>query len=151
VNAPLSSRRPVVLVIVLVAVFAAGIGAGVLADRLILDKPVIRARVVAGDMSRVLDGLDLTVEQRRKADSILSRRAPASESAMLQFAELLRAVSDSVDRELRQILTPLQQARLDSLRQAGPQMMLKRKRVTPGGTTVDTVLIRDTGSARIPP
>ena len=147
----MSSRRPVVLVIVLVAVFAAGIGAGVLADRLIFNKSVIRTRVVAGDMSHVLDGLDLTVEQRRKADSILTRRAPASETAMIQFAERLRAVSDSVDRELRQILTPAQQARLDSLGQTGSQMMLKRKRVTPGGTTVDTVLIRDTGSARIPP
>ena len=141
-SATVWSRRWVVLVIVLVAAFAAGIGAGVLADRLILNKPVVRARVVAGDMSRVLDGLDLTDEQRRQADSIISRRAPASESAMIQFAEQLRALSDSVDRELRQILTPTQRARLDSLRLAGPQMMVKRKRMTPAGTTVDTILHR---------
>jgi hypothetical protein len=144
VTAPLSSRRSLVLLVV--AVFAAGLGAGVLADRLILNRPVLRARVVTADMSKVLDGLGLTNEQRRQADSILSRRAPASESAMLQFAERLRAVSDSVDSELREILTPAQRARLDSLRPSGSRMMVKRKRLTPGGTTIDTILIRDSGT-----
>jgi len=46
-------------------------------------------------------------------------------------------VADSVDAELRAILTPTQRARLDSLRRQ-PVFMLKRK--TRGtGTKIDTV------------
>jgi hypothetical protein len=124
-------------------VFVAGVGAGVLVDRVMLRGPTVRARLVAPGMTSVLDKLGLTAEQRAKADSILSRRAPASETVMMEMAEHLRAVADSVDRELRQILTPAQVARLDSMRLAEPQLMLKRKTVTPRGTKVDTILIRD--------
>lgn len=56
---------------------------------------------------------------------------------MLEVAERLRAASDSVDAELRAILTTEQRARLDSLRRQ-PMFMIKRK--TAGNvTTVDTV------------
>jgi hypothetical protein len=70
---------------------------------------------------------------------------------MVDMADRLRAVADSVDAELRQILTPEQRTRLDSLRVNGPQFMLKRKRVTPTGTTVDTVRFpRDSAKRVIP-
>ena len=56
---------------------------------------------------------------------------------MRELAERLQNVSDSLDAELRAILTPPQRARLDSLRRR-PLFMLKRK--TPGSaTTVDTL------------
>jgi hypothetical protein len=67
------------------------------------------------------------------------------------MADRLRAVADSVDAELRKILTPEQRTRLDSLRVHGPQFMLKRKRVTPTGTAVDTVRFpRDSAKRVIP-
>jgi len=53
-------------------------------------------------------------------------------------------VADSVDAELRTILTPEQRLRLDSLKRE-PRFILKRKVVTPIGTKVDTLL--DTSGA----
>ena len=56
---------------------------------------------------------------------------------MRDVAERLRAVSDSVNAELRAILATEQRARLDSLRHPAV-FLIKRK--TPGNaTTVDTV------------
>lgn len=141
-------RRSRMFITVILAVFVAGLGTGVLADRLLLHQPLVRARILSRDMTPVLDKLALTPDQRVRADSILSRPAPASEALMIQVAEHLRSVSDSVDRELRLILTPAQRARLDSLRLEEPRFMLKRKTVTPGGSRIDTILIRD--SARPP-
>jgi len=99
-------------------------------------------------MSGVLDKLALTPQQRVQADAIIQRSAPRTEEAMLEIAERLRTVSDSIDEELRSILTADQRARLDSLKRQ-PMLMLKRKR-SGGATTVDTVfpLRRDTGVQR---
>ena len=132
-----------VFLVVLLVAFVAGAGAGIVVDRLLLRAPRIGARVVAQDMSPILDRLALTPAQRSQADSILSRRAPASEAVMVQLADHLRAVADSVDAELRRILTPAQQAKLDSLRGGEPRFMLKRKMITPGGSKVDTLLVSD--------
>ena len=60
---------------------------------------------------------------------------------MLEVADHLRVIADSVDRELRAILTPAQRLRLDSLR-ITPKLLLKRKVVTPAGTREDTVFLR---------
>jgi hypothetical protein len=67
----------------------------------------------------------------------MERSAPRSERAMRDVAERLQNVSDSVDAELRAILTPSQRARLDSLRRQ-PMFMLKRK-TRGNATTVDTL------------
>ena len=116
--------------------FVAGAAAGVTADRLWAPSLTIRARVTQ-DMSPVLDKLSLTPEQRSQAEAIIQRSAPRTEQAMLEIGERLRRVSDSVDAELRAILTTAQRARLDSLKRQ-PMLMLKRKR--PGSpATVDTV------------
>jgi hypothetical protein len=115
---------------------AAGFALGVAADRWLAPTPTMRTRVIR-DMSSVLDGLALSPEQRRQADAILAASAPRSEDAMRAAADRLRAVADSVDAELRAILTPEQHSRLDRLRRE-PVFMIKRN--TPGGgTTVDTV------------
>lgn len=113
--------------------FLAGAAAGVAGDRLMARK-VVRVRI--DDMSGVLDKLGLTPEQRRQADSIIARSAPRSEAILVELGERLRAVADSLDRDLRGILTPEQRARLDGLR-TGPRMLLKRK--TTSGTIVDTL------------
>ena len=116
--------------------FAAGAAAGVVADRVLAPEPTVRTRVTR-DMSRVLDGLRLTPDQRVRAESILGASAPRSEAALREAAARLQDVADSVDAQLRAILTPEQQTRLGRLRRQ-PVFMLKRK--APGeATTVDTV------------
>lgn len=116
--------------------FAAGAVAGVAADRWLAPAPTVQARVIR-HMSVVLDNLRLSSEQRAQAQAIVEASAPRTEEAMRQAAERLRLVADSVDAELRALLTPEQRIRLDALRRE-PVFMIKRK--TPGGgTTVDTV------------
>ena len=127
-----------VLVLSLVALaFAAGAFAGVVGDRLLA--PRVRIGATVGDMSGVLDRLALTSAQRAQAEAIVARTAPRSRAVMLELAERLRLVADSVDAELRAILTPEQRLRLDSLRRE-PRLLLKRKVSTGGGEAVDTLI-----------
>lgn len=140
------SARLRTLVISLIALaFLAGTAAGVAGDRLL--SPRVMLRTDLSGLSAVFDRLELSPEQRRRADSVVARSAPRSEAIMLDVAERLRGVADSVDAELREILTPPQRARLDSLRSES-RIMLKRKIVTPSGTRVDTLL--DTSTTRRP-
>ena len=114
----------------LLAAFIAGAAVGLAFDRVVRPEPRLKTFVVA-DMSRVLDRLELTTQQRAQADSILLRRAPTTERMMLDVADRLRGLSDSVDAQ--------QRARLDSLR-GERKLMLKRKTIGAGGATVvDTV------------
>jgi hypothetical protein len=130
------SDPTVIGIALLVLAFAAGIGTGVAAERLLIHRSAHDTRIVQ-DMSGVLDQLQLSAEQRREAQAILNREAPRSERAMLSLAAELRNISDSVDAELRVILTPAQRIRLDSLRHA-PTFILKRQDEH-GASTVDTV------------
>ena len=58
---------------------------------------------------------------------------------MLELGTRLRSVADSVDAELRAILTTEQRLRLDSLKQ-NSRLLLRRKVVGPGGIRTDTVI-----------
>jgi hypothetical protein len=137
----MTSRSRAVGFILLGVVFGAGVATGVVIDRWMIPRKVVHARLV-GDMSRVLDSLSLTPEQRMHAERIVERSAPRTEAAMLEVGERLQTVADSVDAELRAILTPEQRTRLDALRRR-PTIMLKRKVKEPGGrTSVDTVYPR---------
>jgi hypothetical protein len=132
----LSSRVRAIVFSLIALGFLAGVGAGVAGDRLVAPR-MLRVRV--DDMSAVLDRLQLTPDQRRLADSIVARSAPRSEAIMREVGERLRAVADTVDRELRALLTVEQRARLDSMR-TGPHLVLKRKEAGSGETRVDTLL-----------
>src|SRR5258705_4463820 len=122
----------------LLAAFIAGAAVGFAFDRVVRPGPGLKTFVVS-DMSGVLDRLELSNQQRAQADSILQRRAPTTERMMLDVADRLRGLSDSVDLELRGILTSQQRARLDSLR-GERKLLLKRKTMGAGGATVvDTV------------
>jgi hypothetical protein len=129
-------RYRVLLTSLIALAFIGGASAGITGDRLLA--PRIRMRATIDDMSGVFDRLALSPEQRRRAEAIVARSAPRAEAIMLQVAEQLRNVADSVDAELRAILTPEQRLRLDSLR-PDSRLMLKRKVVTPRGTRVDTL------------
>ena len=134
--------RFTVLTLVILA-FVAGVSAGVVGDRVMA--PRVRLRATLDDMSSVFDRLRLTPEQRRQAEAIASRRMPRSREVMIELGERLRQVADSVDAELRAVLTPEQRAVLDSLR-SDSRLLLKRKTLTPGGVRVDTIL--DTSQTR---
>ncbi len=131
----------------LVAAFAAGVAVGIATTRAAAHQPQIK--LVGADMAGILDKLDLTPQQRASANAIVERRAPSSEMMLLELGDRLRMVSDSLDAELRTILTPAQRIRLDSLA-SGRKVMLKRKLRGPGGGPLtDTVYPRhDTASRR---
>jgi hypothetical protein len=141
------SRLPTLVGSLMALAFVAGAGAGVAGDRLLA--PPVTVRVTLDDMSGMLDRLALTPAQRSEAERIVSRTMPRSHAIMVDVSERLRAVSDSVDAELRAILSPEQLLRLDSLRRE-PRFLLKRRTVTPGGVTVDTLLDTDTSHRQGP-
>ncbi len=137
-----SKKLPLAIATLVLLALVTGASAGVVGDR--LASPRVTIRTTFGDMSNVLDRLELTPEQRRQADSIVLRSEPRSRQVLIELSERLRSVADSVDRELRSILTPPQQLRLDSMR-TEPRFMLKLKSGQDGGR-VDTLL--DTGLTR---
>jgi hypothetical protein len=128
--------RTLVLTLVLLA-FVAGASAGVAGDRLLAPRVLLRTPI--DDMSRVFDRLRLAPDQRRQAEQIVAASTPRTRAVMIELGERLGRVADSVDAELRAILTPEQRIRLDSLR-SDSRLILKQKVTTPGGTRVDTIL-----------
>ena len=128
-------------VVLFVLVFFAGVGLGVAGDRLIAHRSFHATRVVE-DMSGVLDQLVLTAAQRRQAQAILNQETPRSERAMMDLAARLRSISDSVDSELRVILTPAQRLKLDSLRH--PPTFILKHQDSSGASKVDTLLVPPT-------
>ncbi|HET6702418.1 MAG TPA: hypothetical protein VFH14_11475 [Gemmatimonadaceae bacterium] len=131
------ARRRALVMSMLALAFVAGAFAGIAGDRLLAPRPRIRA--TTENMSGVFDRLALTPEQRTQAEAIVARAAPRSQAVMLELSDRLRIVADSVDVELRAILSPEQRLRLDSLRR-DQRVMLKRKVETPAGTRVDTLI-----------
>ena len=122
--------------IVLASTFFAGAATGAAALK-VWSRPHYRATIGTSGMSAVLDDLHLTRAQRVAADSILGHSAPQSEALMLEMARRMSSVADSVDRQLRAILTAQQRQRLDEL-QRKPLFLLKR-RSSGGAEIVDTV------------
>jgi Spy/CpxP family protein refolding chaperone len=136
------SRARTLGIILLGLIFAAGIAAGVAADRVLGAGQVLRVKLETPDAG-VLDRLGLTPEQRERAEAIMARRAPRTEAMMLEVGERLQLIADSVDAEFRAVLTPEQRIRLDSLR-SGQRLLLKRKVTRPDGSiATDTVFPRD--------
>ena len=132
----MSSRQLRGLALLLI-VFAAGFAAGMAVDRAREPHSVLKTRLTTA-MPEILGRLGLTAAQRRAADSILERGTPRAEAALREMVPRLGAIADSLDAELREILTPAQRARLDSL--GGKRiLLLKRKTSGPAGQTVDTL------------
>jgi hypothetical protein len=124
--------------LLLLVVFCAGIALGVAADRLLRSERPPRT-MLGSSMAGVLDRLDLTPEQRSRAETILQRHTPRTEDLMAELATRLAAESDSLDAELRALLSTAQRELLDSLRTRQP-IVLRRKQPGPGGTSVvDTI------------
>jgi len=122
--------------LVLTVMFMAGVAAGAAAMKL-WPRPDMQTTVRTRNMAAVLDELRLSPAQRQTADSLLEQSAPRTEAIMLDLARRLSGIADSVDAQLRTILTPQQQARLDALRRK-PVFLLKR-RSKEGTEVVDTL------------
>lgn len=120
----------------LTVTFLAGVAAGAVATK-VWSRPDMQATLRTGNMAAVLDELRLSPAQRETADSILEHSAPRTEGIMLELAGRLSGVADSVDAQLRAILTPQQQTRLEEFRRK-PVFLLKR-RSKEGTEVVDTL------------
>jgi Spy/CpxP family protein refolding chaperone len=135
-NTGYRSRSALIGIALFALAFVAGAAAGVAGDRFFHRGMTVRTRFVQ-DMSGVLDQLGLTHAQRTQARAILDRSGPRSREVMLEVGARLRGISDSVDAELRSILTPEQRSKLDSLRR--PATFVLRRKDPSGATSVDTV------------
>ncbi len=122
--------------VVLTLTFLAGAVAGTVALK-VWSRSEMCATLKTSNMSAVLDELSLTRAQRLTADSILEHSAPRTEAIMLELARRMRSVADSVDTQLRSILTPQQQRRLDELQRK--RVFLLKRRSKSGAEVVDTV------------
>lgn len=131
-------------IVALLATFLAGAAAGAAMTRL-FSRTQMNATLKTGDMSAVLDDLQLSSEQRLTADSILARSEPQTEATMRELAERLARIADSVDAQLRATLTPEQRRRLDQM-QRKQLFVLKHKSKT-GSEVVDTVVPTRSGSS----
>jgi len=109
-------RVRVVAVLLLVGVFAAGGLAGVGLDRW-LGGPRTAASGPPPESRGPLDlrDLELSPEQQRQADAIGERHRPEFEALRREMLPRAQAIHARMEQELREILTPAQQERLDGL------------------------------------
>lgn len=87
----------------------------------------------------LLDELGATAEQRAAIERIVERYRPRTEALLRQTFPALRAITDSVDREIRAVLTPEQRAKLDRLRihpEVVPAPTAPGQRAVPGWAPV---------------
>ena len=64
-------------------------------------------------LPEILDRLDLTARQRTRIDSLLEAGRPRADAVMRQMMPRLRAVSDSLNRSIREVLNPEQRVSFD--------------------------------------
>ncbi len=114
-------------VALLLMAFVVGALAGAAGDRLLLsrgeiDRSFPPPRPRPGLLPGPLESLDLTPQQREQITTILERRRPQTDSILAVTLPQLRTITDSIREEIRGVLTPEQQERLDrdSPRLLGP-------------------------------
>jgi len=132
-------QRRILLGSVLLLAFVGGASVGVTSYHLVSARTGSGIRVKYDNGSALLDRLNLTGAQRQRAESVLARRSPRARAVLEATAQELREIADSVDSELRALLTPEQQQRLDEARREG-RTLLKLRVPTPQGERIDTIL-----------
>lgn len=65
-----------------------------------------------------MEELGLTAEQQAQVDEVLARRRADSEAVLQEMLPRLRALVDSTNVEIRELLTPDQQAQFDAMRES---------------------------------
>ena len=124
-----------VTALLLLATFAAGtVTGGALVHAFVQRGPPGLAMHPMGPMP--WEGLDLTEAQRDKAHAILERYRPKIDGLLSETFPKVRAITDQVDQEIREILTPEQRVRFDRIlaeRSNGPPPLPPGMRPPPPG------------------
>lgn len=121
-NARSPGRMRLAGMALLAVTFVVGMLAGTAFGRVLSARePDARTAAVECDQKRgphhVFDQLDLTAEQRTRIDAIMARRRALTDSLWKSDGARLRAAVDSTRAEIRTVLTPVQAAEYDRLRQ----------------------------------
>jgi len=134
VREPIVARLRAQGLAVLAVVFAAGALAGAAMDHwrvtsrpadVVEMVPVPTEQVVenmkmgGSGIPALYEALQLTPEQRTKIRSIMEANRPRTDSLLHQTWPQLRALLDSIRREVEQVLTPEQRTRLAAMRRGG--------------------------------
>lgn len=111
-------------------VFLAGLFAGLAVAR--WSSPAADPAPIAAGITTSLDALDLTPEQSQQIERILAGSQARTDRALEEVLPRLRAVVDSVDGEIRAVLTEDQRVRFEELR----RHRVVRRRVMRGDSIV---------------
>ncbi len=114
----MSGRSRWIGLVVLIATFIVGTLAGAATVRVVSAREPARVGADGDSASHghLLDRLDLTPQQRQQAEAILERRRAQMDAFWKQRGPELRAIVDSTRAEIRELLTPEQRMKEDSLR-----------------------------------
>ena len=103
----------------LASVFAVGAACGVLAERTLFGPSLHRFEFPLGPGVMLRDpfgGVDLSAEQRKKIDAVFERHHTELDAVVSESEPKMRALSEKMDREMQEILTPEQRERLKAAR-----------------------------------
>ncbi len=100
--------------VLIVLIFVVGVLAGGAVERVRAsrEKPMRPFRQ-PGELPRPFARLGLTEEQRTEISEIFESGRPRAESVMQELMPHLRAINDSIQAQIREVLTPEQAAILD--------------------------------------
>lgn len=102
----------------LAGMLAAGLLAGVALDRAFAHRAPGSGRdACEGRRTHMFERLDLTSAQRERVDAILERRRGSMEAIWRETGPRMRALVDSTEAEIRQVLRPEQRERFDQLKE----------------------------------
>lgn len=128
--------------VLLLAVFALGAAAGVLADRKLVRHDENRRGERSGRVpswlsrpesehrkywSRIHDRLELTQEQRAAVDTLLSRRARQLEAARHQMEPEMLRIMQETRAQIDSVLTPEQRQKLEEIRKERRERRERRR------------------------
>lgn len=108
----------------LVVTFAAGLLAGAASSRALSAREAAPRAAAGAECSdrrgphSIFEKLSLSPEQRQRIDGIMARRRARMDTVWQVHGAPIRAAHDSARAEVRQVLTPAQQAEYDRLRAA---------------------------------
>src|SRR5688572_19537045 len=113
------ARRVWLAALALSSMFAVGAACGVLADRTLLGSHPDRFELpLRGDvlLRDPFGELGLTPDQRKKIDTLFEQHHTEVDAVVREGEPKMRALSEKMDREMQEILTPEQRERLKTAR-----------------------------------
>jgi len=100
--------------ILIIVIFVVGVLAGGAAERIRASRErPMRPFVQRGELPRPFQRIGLTEEQRTQIDEIFEGTRPAADSVLRELMPHLRAINDSVQGLIREVLTDEQAAMLE--------------------------------------